>query len=119
MTLDELDARNTFHITQGTHLPSDICPAVVLPPTRYEIVATTQNDGEEGAEGDGERAADGEGHDEGDAGADASLRDDVAEKTAQEGVRPPKHVGEAMKQRAEKRRTWSGGGGHVQQRGEE
>ncbi|KAH7062232.1 autophagy-related protein 17 [Macrophomina phaseolina] len=41
---DDLAARNTFHITQGEHLPSDIWPGLVDPPPRYEIVVSSNRD---------------------------------------------------------------------------
>lgn len=41
---DDLAARNTFHITQGEHLPSDIWPGLVDPPPRYEIMVSSNRD---------------------------------------------------------------------------
>ncbi|KAK7530435.1 autophagy protein Apg17-domain-containing protein [Phyllosticta citricarpa] len=122
---DELDARNTFHITQGSHLPSDICPAVGLPPTRYEIVATKRPRDEEGAdEGEAEGGAPPiEGHDEN--GGAQPAGDDADKTTTRETQRmpnPPTHVVEAPKQRMEQRRAWrdgSAGGQGQQQRREE
>ncbi|KAF4542661.1 Kinase activator [Lasiodiplodia theobromae] len=41
---DDLAARNTFHVMQGEHLPSDIWPGLVDPPPRYDIVVSSDRD---------------------------------------------------------------------------
>ncbi|KAF2138919.1 uncharacterized protein K452DRAFT_232874 [Aplosporella prunicola CBS 121167] len=38
---DDVTARNSFHATQGDHLPSDIWPGLVDPPPRYSIAMST------------------------------------------------------------------------------